>query len=359
MSAPISLEPRTTASASGSDPRVSTSQPKDPVPWHRVRSVLVILFVLLLTWPIGLYGLWKALRDPQLKGTWVVVTFFCCVVALAASSLAVAGVVIGIQSLSGSLAPGPEPAAAEAKTTGAFAGELGAVPCLPLPEQPLGILVKRGTAARCVRADVGHRHGESAPLTITVIQHGPKEDHSYVSDRSLTKRYVPPGFPWRKALLYAYLLSGAILGGYVVFVLSPRGRAFFRDHFWRSVWWHRFADWEAFAALLALTLFLAYSAGSVLVIDNATDSDVQLRVNGSSVGSLPRGHFVETRVGGGDTEIEVLVDGRVVESAVLRLDQNLRQRGSRIVVGRGWYLYNIAAANAYVLERPMYAPRGY
>jgi len=293
-----------------------------------LRILLMVPIVLLLTWPTGLYGLYEAVPEAQVEP---------------ASAVAL----------------GSEAAATEAKTIGAFAGDLGAIPCLPLPEQPLGILVKRETAARCVRADVGHEYGESAPSTITVVQHGPKQDHSYISSRSPTKRHVQPGVPWRRVLLYAYVISAAILGLYVLFALSPRGRTFFADHFWRSVWWHRLAGWEVFATMAVVTLLLAYHAGSVFVIDNATESDVQVRVNGASVGSLPRGHFVETRVGGGDAQVEVLVDARVVESATLRLDQSLRERVSRMLVGRGWCLYNIAGANAYVLERPLYAPRGY
>jgi hypothetical protein len=264
----------------------------------------------------------------------------------------------GIRWLAGSLGSPPEPTAEPAKLAGAFGGNLGTLPCLLLPEQSPGVLVKRETAGRCLRCQTGHRYGDSAPQTITVIQNGPREDHSFVSNRRATVRHDLPGIPWRQIMLYAYPASIGMMGVYLVFALSPRGETFFQDHFWRSVWWHRHAFSLAFAVLFLLPLVLAYNAGSRLVVDNATDWDVEVRVDGVSLGTLPGGHFLETRAGGGAVAVEVLVERTVVESAILKLDRRFGQRVHRMFVGRGWYLYNIAAANAYVLERPIYWPTG-
>lgn len=113
-----------------------------------------------------------------------------------------------------------------------------------------------------------------------------------------------------------------------------------------------------FPAVCALLVLISgYLTGSSLVVDNATETDLQVQVNGGPAASLPAGHYFSTRVSSGDVTVEVFNGGRMVESARLSLDNSGRDLIVRAFRGRGTFVYNIAAANSYVHTAAGYTAR--
>lgn len=101
---------------------------------------------------------------------------------------------------------------------------------------------------------------------------------------------------------------------------------------------------------------LGWLGGSRYVFDNATNAEVDVVIGGDVV-RLPSRTFVELRVGGSETEVEIRANGKTLERAKLTPDDDFGEVLRRAVLGNGRFLYNVCGANGYKLETVTYGRR--
>ena len=107
-------------------------------------------------------------------------------------------------------------------------------------------------------------------------------------------------------------------------------------------------------AFLCATGILGFLSGSRLVIDNATDNTVAVRVDGRVVAILLPRTYIEQRVGGNELNVEVLAVKGLIESGILRLDADIGHTIWRAFFGSATFIYNIEGRNGYWVHRTEY-----
>lgn len=213
---------------------------------------------------------------------------------------------------------------------GVFSGEIVLAECRKL-DYPAPL-----DHYRFFRYVTDYSYGEALPSQTVVTGSARFATRSYLK-RSVETQEAPHR-SWRFFVLFLYVplfgLAAILLLGFVGLCFRPSSGGFC-------------AGVVVVVVCGLLVLFLGYVSGSEFVVDNATDTGVQVRINGSAAATLPAHRFYPTRISSGDVKVEVLENGRLLESARLELDGSTWNGFVRALVGRGAFLYNIAAANAY------------
>lgn len=107
------------------------------------------------------------------------------------------------------------------------------------------------------------------------------------------------------------------------------------------------------AALGMLCLLFGYLSGSVVSIDNATPSPVEVTVDGTTV-ELPPSSFTSVRVTGSSVDIHTESNGQLMEEVELELDDHIGQTLFRTLFGDGRYIYTVCGENRFSMGQYTY-----
>jgi hypothetical protein len=183
--------------------------------------------------------------------------------------------------------------------------------------------------------------GDSVPYTSNASQ------QSYVGRANRTHR-VDGGFSLR-TLFVALQILLLIVGGFFALgaaLVSPQNaRAGLRRR-----------NAVVAAVALALAFGAGYVGGSVVTIDNSTNMELTVALNGQAY-RVPAQSFMDVRVGGFSIDAEARGMGQVIERATLYPDDHAGESVVRALWGRGRFAYTVCGINSYSLGTARYRAR--
>lgn len=106
-------------------------------------------------------------------------------------------------------------------------------------------------------------------------------------------------------------------------------------------------------AAFALSLASSYVGGSTVSVDNTSDADLDVTLNGDTY-HLPAQSFMNVRVGGFTIDAEARAGGQVIESLTLHPDEGPVDGALRLLWGHGRFIYDVCGRNGYTLGRAHY-----
>lgn len=317
--------------------------------WYNSRMLVVLL--LLLVWPIGLYGLWRSYRFSRLaKTVWLLISVIPLLVLAHYSPYSI---------------PGRWPITNRDSKPAAF--DLGdsknellslQLSAARMAQRQFLVGFDVDASKKITAADAGGQYrlcryrayygfDESAPSSITVSGGGESDARTELSRTIPTYPVQDSSFSWRGLAVVFYVIF-FILSCIVILVTI---RDLSKSHSKEDVLIHLL-----FCALAIIPAALfGYVSGRNIVIDNATEKTVEVLIDGKKVALLPPLTFAQQRVVGSTLNVEVLENGHLLESGKLRLDAGINQAAEPAMLGRGKYIYNIGASNTYRVDTLNYS----
>lgn len=239
--------------------------------WYSVRGTVVLM--LIIFWPVGLYGLWKSGRFSK------------------SSKMALSGLPILIMLVSHLL---PSMLSNHRADSGQLAE-------LSNPQRSADAFVIGFAADGSKKLDTEHAldhyrfyrfaadydFGETPPAAITVSGSGRSASKTYLTQAVHTSAMESPSPSWREIVYYLYIisliLSGLLSLGVIEKMLSPSGI--------------RRKLGVTTIVFVGLAICFGCLSGSRLVLDNATEKTLEVRINGKKTAVLPPSTYLEERIG--------------------------------------------------------------
>jgi len=313
--------------------------------WYNSRLLVVLL--LLLVWPVGIYGLWKSYRF-----SW----FAKLVLTIAPVFLLLAfahGVPFSIPGHKTVPVRDTQPTVHTLGESGnqPLSGELSDAR-MAQRQFVIGFDVDAskkiseedaGGHYRLCRYSANYGFDDSAPSSVSVSGGAESDSRTELSRAIFTHSAQSSLFSWRGVAAVVYvvflILSCIVIPVAILEIMKSHSKGMFsRD---LTIW--------AFliVPIVSLTILFGYISGRKIIIDNATEKSLLVRIDGKEVAFLPPLTFVQERVVGSSLDVEVFENGHLLESGKLRLDADINRAAEPAMLGRGKYIYNIGAANTY------------
>lgn len=193
------------------------------------------------------------------------------------------------------------------------------------------------------RAHVGV--GEPLPSSISVK--GDSAKQTYVA-RSHRTKLVPSGFSIRSVLMVLQFVCLG-LGLLLAFVALAASREASHPA-------SRKRNLLVAAAFLLATPVFGYFGGSRVAIDNSSESEVIVSLNGSGY-RLPPWSYANLRVAGFTLKIEAKSADQLVEKLKLHPDAGIGDTLLRLFWGNGQFVYTVCGRNEYSMGTAVYRKR--
>lgn len=185
--------------------------------------------------------------------------------------------------------------------------------------------------------------GDPLPSSVST-RRGGGAVQDYIGRRHRTRRFDPGSSP-RIAFVvaqFALLTVAGFVGLVTLAMLADKEKQAQRRR-------------NALIALAAFALALAssYAGGSAVSVDNTSDSDLDVTLNGDAY-HLPARSFMNVRASGFTIDVEARAAGQLVESLTLRPDEGVVDGALRLLWGHGRFIYAVCGRNGYTLSRAHY-----
>jgi hypothetical protein len=293
---------------------------------HWYDSRLLVIMLLFLVWPIGVYGI---LRCRQFRFSSRMLLILLGTAALGAIFLPV------WQRYHLPTGGAAQPVALGAPATGSAGFLQGFVASAP------DLLAEASSNCRLCRYRVDYGIDKEPPSSITISNSSDRTTRTIVVRVNSTKN-IGSGWLSLGGVVHILYIAVLVLWGLVVVVILG-------DNEFSGI-----GKFGLFLCVFFIGLCIAsipgYLSGSRLVIDNATAQTLTVRLGAWETFDLPPSSYRIERVIGSWKNVQVIADGRTVESGKLVFDSSWKQGIERALFGQGTYIYNIGAANSYSVD---------
>jgi hypothetical protein len=200
---------------------------------------------------------------------------------------------------------------------------------------------------RLCRYSANYGFNESAPSSVTVSGAGESDSRTELSRTIFTYSAQDSSFSWRGVAVVLYVIFFILSCVAILATIHDLSKSHSKANLSIDLF---------FCALLIIpTVLFGYVSGRKIIIDNATEKILEVRIGRKKVVLLPPLTFAQERVVGSTLDVEVLENGHLLESGKLRLDAGINQAAEPAMLGREKYIYNIGASNTYSVNTVNYS----